>query len=131
MKRLISALIILFVLSSLVGCISIESVPDKYEMKLNPLLAVGTKADILREYGPPQRENSVGNSEFWFYHFSYGTRSVYTPSQGHFRTYLHGKRLAKRLLPPTPGKTTTYELYEEILLEFDSNDILISWKQIH
>ena len=130
-SRFIFGCVILLFLSFSVGCASFEPRPSKYEITLNPLVGIGTKNDMIKKYGLPDRKETTEQSEFWSYHFSHGFRKVVTPPQKNPFAEHYSNPHVKALFKPTPGTVKEYEVYEEILLEFDNKGLLKSWKQLH
>ncbi len=102
---------------------------NRYEQQLNPMVGVATKEDVVRQFGIPFQKDQVGQSEFWAYHFSYGTQTkTYTPNQ-QVRGTGPGAAISRGLNQLKPRAiSNSRESFDDLLLEFDESGILKSWK---
>ncbi len=105
-------IILLFVVTTLVGCARIQVQQRKSELKsmLNPLLGK-SKEDVVLAIGVPTHTQWIGDLEVYQYYQSYGTRgNMWVAPNKYFSTANAG----------------TWKAYDKINIYF-KNGIMVKW----
>ena len=100
-----TVVVVLLLVVGVLGCASARNERiDHYRIRLDPLLATGTRDDVMREFGNPTTRTQLGEIEAWVY-----------LSRG-----LEHERDA-------PG-SDSLESVEKLTLTFDRSGTLLSWQ---
>lgn len=79
---------------------------DGYAAKLDPLVGIATRDDVVQTFGLPLQKEMVGDNEYYFWRF----------------------KARKHLDDPYVPQKGTYFNHEELTVVFDTKGVMKSWK---
>ncbi len=127
---IIRAICVTVIALALAGCgpSRFERLISRYHVQNDPLVDIGTRADVAELYGPPHRKSTLERAEFWSYHFSY--EQTYASSYGYgyyhhgYDPWCYGHGYYHHYGPPV--YSTSYHRYD-LIFRFDKEGILRRW----
>lgn len=81
--------------------------------ELDPKVGTATDEQMAHEWGPPDKRETIGASEYWTYAHSYGARSTTT-------AYATGNGTAM-------ANGQTIDRFDRVVLEF-KDGVLVDWR---